>query len=76
MPLTVLATPGGTDADGDALTYVLDFGDGQRSEGSLPVAPIEHRYLASGDYTLRLEVRDGRSRDRRDAHGHGHGSAA
>ena len=51
---------GGTDADGDRLTYELDFGDGQTADGA-PPASLAHRYDATGVYTVRLTVRDGRA---------------
>jgi hypothetical protein len=55
------ATVAATDADGDALTYTLDFGDGGHSEGSLPAGPIAHVYRGPGDYTATLTVSDGRA---------------
>lgn len=43
------------DAEGDALTYIWDFGDGTQDEG---VAPT-HIYERGGDYTVKLTVTDG-----------------
>ncbi len=60
-PLTVHATIGGTDPDGDALTYAIDYGDGQTASGPLPAGPLEHRYDASGSYTVKLDVHDARA---------------
>jgi PKD repeat protein len=47
---------GSYDADGDALTYVWDFGDGFTGTG---VSPI-HAYAAGGVYTVTLVVSDGK----------------
>ena len=58
---TVVAGLNATDADGDSLAYALDFGDGERVEGTLPVDPIEHRYGTAGEYTVRLDVKDARA---------------
>ncbi len=49
---------GGSDADGDALTYTWDFGDGAGGTGDLP--PTSHVYADNGVYTLTLSVSDGR----------------
>jgi PKD repeat protein len=59
-PHTPTITVGATDADGDRLSYELDFGDGQQTSGSAPAA-LAHRYEATGTYTLRLTVRDARA---------------
>jgi glucose/arabinose dehydrogenase/PKD repeat protein len=57
-PLTVqFSSAGSTDADGDALAYEWDFGDGTPVSG---VASPEHTYQADGTYTARLTVTDGR----------------
>jgi len=45
-----------TDANGDALTYKIDFGDGTTI--NYPYA--WHSYLTPGDYTITLKVSDGR----------------
>ncbi|MFQ5470056.1 MAG: PKD domain-containing protein, partial [Gammaproteobacteria bacterium] len=44
-----------SDADGDALTYAWDFGDGSLGNG---VAPV-HTYAQAGSYTATLIVNDG-----------------
>lgn len=46
---------GSNDADGDALTYVWNFGDGTTGGGATP----SHVYTASGNYTVSLVVNDG-----------------
>lgn len=56
-PLTVnFAATGSSDPDGDALTYAWDFGDGQAGTG----ATISHTYTASGSFSARVTVSDGR----------------
>jgi PKD repeat protein len=60
-PLPVQATVTGSDADGDALTWTLDFGDGSAlSKGSLPHDPVGHTYDMAGTYLARLAVSDGK----------------
>ncbi len=46
---------GSSDADGDVLTYLWDFGDGTTATGVNPV----HSYAAAGVYTVTLIVNDG-----------------
>lgn len=59
-PLTVNFTLTGSDPDGDALTWTLDLGDGSDdATGSSLPANVGHIY-APGNYTVRLEVSDGR----------------
>jgi hypothetical protein len=60
-PLIARPTIGGADPDGDALSYTLDFGDGQVVRGRLPVALVGHRYEVPGTYTVRVTVSDGRA---------------
>ena len=43
-----------TDADGQALTYTWDFGDGTTGSG----VSVTHSYSAAGNYTVRLIVTD------------------
>jgi chitodextrinase len=45
----------GTDADGDALQYHWDFGDGSSGTGAL----VEHAYTSAGTYTAVVTVSDG-----------------
>ena len=47
-----------TDADGDALTFSWDLGDGTTGTGSLP--PTDHVYADNGTYEILLAVDDGR----------------
>lgn len=55
QPLTVRFDASASfDPDGDALTYLWDFGDGNTGTG---VAP-EHTYAQAGTYTVRVDVRD------------------
>jgi PKD repeat protein len=45
-----------SDADGDSLSYVWNFGDGTSGSGSF----VTHIYAAAGNYTCTLTVYDGR----------------
>jgi len=53
-PLAVNFTANASDADGDALSYAWDFGDGGTSSAENP----SHSF-AAGNYTVTLEVSDG-----------------
>ncbi|GGX71844.1 glycosyl hydrolase [Streptomyces minutiscleroticus] len=54
-PLRVsFSSAGTTDADGDALTYRWDFGDGSTSTAANPT----HRYRTNGTYTATLTAED------------------
>jgi PKD repeat protein len=48
-------TAAASDADGDALTYRWDFGDGSTGAG----AWVEHTYRSAGTYTAVVSVSDG-----------------
>jgi hypothetical protein len=48
---------GGTDPDGDALTFNWDLGDGTTGTGATP--PASHPYGDNGGYTITLTVDDG-----------------
>ncbi|MDW6003569.1 glycoside hydrolase family 6 protein [Vibrio mangrovi] len=55
-PLEVNFSAGGsTDADGDELTYIWDFGDGSTGVGR----DATHTYTDPGEYTAKLTVSDG-----------------
>ena len=59
-PLDVSTTMTATDEDGDQLTYSVNFGDGSAEvRGSLPTAPVTHRYRAGGTYVVRTVISDG-----------------
>ena len=45
---------GSSDTDGDALTYLWNFGDSSTGTGINPT----HTYAAAGDYTVKLTVTD------------------
>jgi PKD repeat protein len=58
-PLSVSAAVNGTDTDGDALTYVLTFGDGSANvTGSLPATAQAHTFTLQGNFTVTLVVSD------------------
>jgi hypothetical protein len=53
----VLSAEGSEDPDGDALSFVWDFGDGSsRGAGSV----VEHTYAVNGPYAPRLTASDSR----------------
>ncbi|MCB0975995.1 MAG: PKD domain-containing protein [Acidimicrobiales bacterium] len=59
-PLAVSATISATDADGDPLIFMVDWGDGSSSTvGALPTAPVAHTYTNPGTYQASLLVSDG-----------------
>ncbi|MFC1594347.1 PKD domain-containing protein [Candidatus Omnitrophota bacterium] len=51
---TMFEGSGSTDADGNTLTYVWDFGDGASAKG----AKVSHVYVKSGEYKVSLTVND------------------
>ncbi|MDT0684975.1 ThuA domain-containing protein [Autumnicola psychrophila] len=58
LPLTIKASAEGTfDPDGDKLTYVWDFGNGETVETNEPY--VEHTYESEGVYAVTLKVSDG-----------------
>ncbi len=60
IPLAVNFTISGTDADGDALTFVLSFGDNSANQtGTLPAGNVAYTFTAAGDFTVELTVSDG-----------------
>jgi PKD repeat protein len=54
-PLKVRFSAAGSDADGDQLTYLWEFGDGQRSFRQNPT----HVYQQPGQYSAKVTVTDG-----------------
>lgn len=54
---TIAFSGAATDADGDALTYLWDFGDGS-AYGEGP--QVSHVFTAGGSYTVKLHVSDAR----------------
>lgn len=59
-PFDVAAAVGGTDPDGDPLTYRLSFGDGAAVQsGTLPVGERTHTYVKEGVHLVHLVVSDG-----------------
>ena len=50
----VMSGAGSTDADGDALTYAWDLGDGSVASG----AAVTHTFTTAGQFTVRLIVTD------------------
>ena len=60
-PLKVSFRLNATDADKDALTYKLSFGDGSaNATGSLPSGDVTHSYSLKGNFTAKLTVTDGK----------------
>ncbi|MEK6985914.1 MAG: PKD domain-containing protein [Candidatus Thermoplasmatota archaeon] len=61
-PLQVAFSFNATDANKDALTYSLSFGDeSANATGSLPSAVVTHSFAAAGNYTAKLVVSDGKA---------------
>lgn len=59
-PFQVNFTLDATDADGDALSWTLAFGDGSSTAtGSTTPATVAHNFTAMGNYTVTLTVSDG-----------------
>ncbi len=60
-PLAVSLALNATDADKDALTYTLGFGDGTAdATGALPSGNVTHTFAAAGNYTVKFTVSDGK----------------
>ena len=61
-PINVTFALNGTDADGDAITWSLDFGDnGTSANGTSLPANVTHLYAAGGLYNASLSVSDGKN---------------
>ncbi len=56
--VTLLATPA-TDADGDALTYVWDFGDFTPTVSGQGLTQVTHTYARGGNFLATVTVLDG-----------------
>jgi PKD repeat protein len=54
-PLNVSFSATGSDPDGDALTYVYDFGDGSKTAKGRTAS---HKYGKAGVYTAKVTVTD------------------
>ena len=52
-------TLSGSDADGDALGWTLDFGDGNATQGTALPATVLHNYTLAGNVTAVLAISDG-----------------
>ena len=62
LPLEVTFTATVTDADGDAMTYTLNFGDGTVVTGNVAangLISVDHTYTDDGRYNVSLSVSDG-----------------
>lgn len=61
-PLDTTTTIQASDPDGDPLSYTINFGDGSPVvSGSLPVAPVAHRYANGGSFAVRVAISDGKA---------------
>jgi hypothetical protein len=61
-PINVTFALNGTDADGDAITWSLDFGDnGTAANGTSLPANVTHLYAAAGLYNATFAVSDGKN---------------
>ena len=73
LPLNVTFVLNATDNDGDALAWILDFGDNATQNGSFPAtlgnaskpfahhANVTHTYAAAGSYNATLRLSDGKA---------------
>jgi PKD repeat protein len=61
LPLAVNITLTGQDADGDNLTWALDFGDGNATNGTALPAELLHNYTSAGNFTVLFTLSDGKS---------------
>lgn len=60
-PLSVNFTLEGSDADGDALSWSLAFGDGASENGTALPANVTHAFAAAGNYTVTYNLTDGKA---------------
>ena len=61
IPLTVTFTLRGTDADDDPLSWLLDFGDGNETEGTQFPATRQHTYEQSGLFNATYFLTDSKA---------------
>jgi PKD repeat protein len=61
VPLNATFTVTGTDPDGDTLSWTVAFGDGGKANGTVLPATIKHTFSKGGNFTVRLNVTDGKS---------------
>jgi PKD repeat protein len=59
LPLAVNVSLAGQDADGDTLTWALDFGDGNATNGTALPVELMHNYTAAGNFTVLFTISDG-----------------
>ncbi len=62
----VVVTGYAWDPEGDSMTYLMEFGDGQNTTGAVPAGgelEFTHTYSASGSYSTSLSVYDNNSGD-------------
>lgn len=58
-PLNVTFGLSGTDADNDTLSWTLEFGDGNQTNGTSLPSSVVHAYATARNYTASLTVSDG-----------------
>lgn len=63
-PVNVTFSLSGADADGDALGWILTFGDGNQTNGTTLPTTLVHEYKSKGNLTAVLSVSDGVAQER------------
>lgn len=63
-PLAVAFLLEGSDPDGDALSWTLDLGDGNATQGTSLPSNVTHAFAAPGNFTVALDVMDGNATSR------------
>jgi len=56
LPYTVKATVAAKDAEKESMTYIWDFGNGQKKETSTP--DVSYTYNTPGDFKISVSVKD------------------